>query len=94
MVWEMYLLEMGFSASVIILMVIICRVLFMNRLPKKVFLVLWSVALLRLLVPYSFPSVLSIYSLAGNNQFILEKAEDITNWREEKHEDLFNGIFM
>ncbi|MCI8750371.1 MAG: M56 family metallopeptidase [Lachnospiraceae bacterium] len=88
MVWEMYLLEMGFSASVIILMVIICRVLFMNRLPKKVFLVLWSVALLRLLVPYSFPSVLSIYSLAGNNQFILEKAEDITNWREEKHEEI------
>lgn len=46
MVWEMYLLEMGFSASVIILIVIICRALFMNRLPRKVFLVLWSVALL------------------------------------------------
>lgn len=88
MVWKMDLLEMGFSASVIILVVIVCRALFMNRLPKKVFLVLWSVALLRLLVPYSFPSVLSIYSLAGNNQFILDKAENITNWREEKHEEI------
>lgn len=48
---------MGFSASVIILVVIICRALFINRLPKKVFLVLWLIVLLRLLVPYSFPSV-------------------------------------
>lgn len=41
-----------------------------------------------MLVPYSFPSVLSIYSLAGNNQFILEKVEDIINWRGEKHEEI------
>lgn len=84
----MGLLEMGFSASVIILVVIICRALFINRLPKKVFLVLWCIALLRLLVPYSFPFVLSIYSLAGNNQFILEKAEDITGLGREKQEKI------
>lgn len=73
----MNLLGMGFQASLIILAVIICRSILINRLPKKVFLVLWFVALIRLLVPYSFPSVTSIYSLAG--QFITDRAESNVN---------------
>lgn len=73
----MNLLWMGFQASLIILAVIICRSILINRLPKKVFLVLWFVALIRLLVPYSFPSVTSIYSLAG--QFITDRAESNVN---------------
>lgn len=68
---------MGFQASFIILAVIICRSILINRLSKKVFLVLWFVALIRLLVPYSFPSVTSIYSLAG--QFIMDRAESNVN---------------
>ncbi len=68
---------MGFQASLIILAVIICRSILINRLPKKVFLVLWFVALIRLLVPYSFPSVTSIYSLAG--QFITDRTESNVN---------------
>lgn len=55
----------------------------MNRLPKKVFLVLWSVALIRLLVPYSFPSAYSIYSLAD---FIMDKAESRINKDREGQE--------
>lgn len=73
----MKLLEMGFSASVIILVIIICRALLINKLPKKVFLALWAVALVRLIIPYSLPSVISIYSLADQNRFIIEKAENI-----------------
>ena len=73
----MNLLGMGFQASLIILAVIICRSILINRLPKKVFLVLWFVALIRLLVPYSFPSVTSIYSLAG--QFITDRTESNVN---------------
>ena len=34
-----------------------------NRLPKKTFLILWWIALIRLLVPFSIKSVTSIYSL-------------------------------
>lgn len=75
----MKLLEMGFSASVIILVIIICRALLINKLPKKVFLALWAVALIRLLVPYSLPSAISIYSLTGKEWFIAEKAESIIN---------------
>lgn len=77
---------MGFQASLIILVVIICRFLFINRLPKKVFLILWSVALIRLLVPYSFESITSIYSFAGRNKFITEKAESIINYGKKGQE--------
>ena len=80
----MNLMEMGFQASLIIIVVIICRSLFINRLPKKVFLVLWFVVLIRLLVPYSFPSITSIYSLAGQNKFIMDKAESLANRNSKK----------
>jgi len=76
----MGLLEMDFQASLIISVIIICRFLFINKLPKKVFLILWYVALIRLLVPYSFPSISSIYSLAEQNNFIMEKTEIIMDY--------------
>ncbi|MDE6615953.1 MAG: M56 family metallopeptidase [Lachnospiraceae bacterium] len=82
----MNLMEMGFQASLIIIVVIICRSLFINRLPKRVFLVLWFVVLIRLLVPYSFPSIASIYSLAGQNKFIMDKAESLAGQYSEKQE--------
>ena len=82
----MNLIEMGFQASLIIIVVIICRSIFINRLPKKVFLVLWFVVLIRLLVPYSFPSIASIYSLAGQNKFIMDKAESLVNQDSRKQE--------
>lgn len=84
MVQKMDLLQMGLQASLIILVVIICRSVLLNRFPKKVFLVLWFVALIRLLVPYSFPSITSIYSLAG--QFITDKAESLVNQESKEQE--------
>lgn len=81
----MGLLQMGFQASVIILVIIICRSVLLNRFPKKVFLVLWFVALIRLLVPYSLPSVTSIYSLAG--QFITDKPESLVNQDSKEQEN-------
>ncbi len=58
----MSLLEMSVAGAVLILAVTALRALTVNRLPKQTFLVLWGVALLRLLVPYSLPSALSVYS--------------------------------
>ncbi|MCH5263241.1 MAG: M56 family metallopeptidase [Lachnospiraceae bacterium] len=46
--------------SVMIVMVLILRMLFRNRLPKFVFPVLWCVVLLRFLIPFSVSSPLSI----------------------------------
>ena len=57
------LLQMSFSGAVFILVIILLRAAAINRLPKKMFLVLWGIALLRLLVPFSIPSAVSVYSL-------------------------------
>lgn len=59
----MSLLQMGLSGSIIILVIVGLRMLLLNKLPKKMFLVLWWIALLRLLLPVSLPSSFSIYSL-------------------------------
>lgn len=59
----MSLLQMSFLGTVIILLIVVLRVVLINRLPKKTFLILWWIALIRLLVPFSIKSVTSIYSL-------------------------------
>ena len=59
----MSLLQMSFLGTVIILLIVVFRAVLINRLPKKTFLILWWIALIRLLVPFSIKSVTSIYSL-------------------------------
>ncbi|NBJ91814.1 M56 family metallopeptidase [Parablautia muri] len=73
------LLKMSFSGAVIILVIILIRALCMNRLPKRIFLALWMIALFRLLIPLSVSSPFSIYSLAQRS----EGGEDILNAMEE-----------
>lgn len=67
----MNLLRMSFSAAIIIVVIIVLRALWIHKLPKKMFLVLWSVAVLRLLIPFSFPSVFSVYALIAQNPFMM-----------------------
>ncbi len=59
----MSLLQMSFVGAVMILAIIVIRALAINLLPKKTFGVLWGIAVVRLLLPLSFPSVFSVYSL-------------------------------
>lgn len=61
----MSLLQMSIAGAVMILAIVVIRALAVNRLPKKTFLALWGVVLLRLFIPFSMPSVVSIYSLMG-----------------------------
>lgn len=68
----MSLLKMSFTGAVIILIILALRGLFINKLPKKAFLVLWAVAVIRLLIPFSIPFLLSIYTLAGKNTKVME----------------------
>lgn len=63
----MSLLQMSIYGAVLILAVVVIRAVAINRLPKKIFLVLWGLVLLRLLIPFSIPSVFSVYSLFGQN---------------------------
>lgn len=56
-------LEMSISGAIMIIAVIVIRSLTINRLFKKTFLALWGIVLLRLTVPFSFPSAFSVYSI-------------------------------
>ena len=60
----MSLLRMSIAGGALILAAVLVRALTLNRLPKRTFLVLWAVALLRLLVPFTAASALSVYALA------------------------------
>lgn len=62
----MELLKISFSAAILIMAIVIIRALAINKLPKKTFLVLWGVALCRLLIPFSLPSQFSVFTLADN----------------------------
>ncbi|MCH5353001.1 MAG: M56 family metallopeptidase [Acutalibacter sp.] len=61
----MSLLQMSFSGAVMILVIVVLRALAIHKLPKRTFLMLWGVAAVRLLIPFSLPSVFSVYSLLG-----------------------------
>ena len=61
----MTLLQMSAAGAVMICVITLIRALAMNRVPKRTFLVLWGVALARLLIPFTLLSGMSIYSLLG-----------------------------
>ncbi|MDE6847324.1 MAG: hypothetical protein K2J99_16380 [Lachnospiraceae bacterium] len=62
----MSLAQMSFYGAVLTIVVMIVRALAINRLPKRTFIVLWSVVLIRLLVPFEITSSYSIYSFVGH----------------------------
>ncbi len=51
----MTLLHMSLTGALMILLIACLRVLLMNKLPKRTFVLLWVLALLRLTVPFSIP---------------------------------------
>jgi beta-lactamase regulating signal transducer with metallopeptidase domain len=59
----MNILIMNWSASIIILIVIVARALFFQKLPKPTFMALWGIAMCRLLLPFSIPSRLNIWNI-------------------------------
>lgn len=69
---DMSLLQMSFSAAAMVLAIIVVRALAINKLPKKVFVLLWDVVLLRLLIPFSIPSVFSAYTFVKRSDPVQE----------------------
>ena len=65
----MTILEMTVSAGVMILIITVIRALAIDRLPKRLFVALWGVVLLRLLVPFSIPFHFSLFSLAQDSAY-------------------------
>ncbi|WP_025026445.1 M56 family metallopeptidase [Caldalkalibacillus mannanilyticus] len=58
----MSIVQMSLSASVLIVAIVLIRSFTLHKLPKKTFLFLWGVVILRLLVPFSIPSQFSFYT--------------------------------
>lgn len=71
----MNLLQMSLYGAVLILAVAAIRAVAINRLSKKIFLVLWGLVLLRLLIPFSIPSIFSVYSLIRQNAAVNRLAQ-------------------
>lgn len=73
---NMNLWQMSLTGAVFITVIAIIRAVFINRLPKKTFLWLWFLALLRLSVPFSIPYTFSVYSLFNTNKLTQEAPSD------------------
>lgn len=58
----MTFLRMSTSSITIIFFIILIRLIAMHKLPKRTFLVLWSIVLCRLLIPILIPSKWSLYT--------------------------------
>ncbi len=59
----MSVLEMTLTGGVMALVITGLRAILLNKLPKRTFVFLWEIAMLRLVLPISIPAVTSVYSL-------------------------------
>jgi len=57
----MSLLHMNIYGSLLIAFTVIIRIFGINKLPKRTFIILWLIAISRLLIPYTLPSMINIY---------------------------------
>ncbi len=91
----MGIISMSLASSVLILVILVIRILLMNRLPKKTFMVLWGIALCRLLIPLSVPSKLNIFALLhlNNSKVIGTTALVIPSKGVKAVPDMGNPIF-
>ena len=60
-------LQMSISGAAFIMAVVLIRVAAIHKLPKKTFLILWELVMIRLLIPFSIPSMFSVYTLVTHN---------------------------
>lgn len=70
----MTLLQISFSGAVMVPVISVMRALFAKQFPQKTFVLLWEIALLRLIIPVAIPSVFSVYSLLNRNIPVQEAA--------------------
>lgn len=78
---------MTVSASVLITAIIIIRALFLHKLPKRVFVLLWTVTVLRLLVPFSFSVDIPVINSLSINNNAASKYTVVVNYAKENWEN-------
>ena len=69
------ILQTSLSAALIILIVLTIRLLTINRLPKKTFVILWNIVLCRLLIPFNIPLSLNKYSIFNGGEYGLPQVK-------------------
>ncbi len=76
----MMLLQKSIQGAVMILVTVVIRALFINKLPKKTFLALWAAAVFCLLFPFSIRSRFSVYSLIEKEGARITGAVQNSDW--------------
>ena len=90
----MNLLEISFSGAVFILAAAIIRAATINHLPKKTFLVLWEMILLRLMIPFTIPSIFSVYTLIPYKYPLIQAPLEQTDFlRQGVNHQIFDTLF-
>lgn len=59
----MTILEMSISGAVMIIIFTLIRAVFLHKLPKKSFILMWEIVIIRLLLPIKIPSITSAFTL-------------------------------
>lgn len=59
----MTILEMSISGAAMIIIFTLIRAVFIHKLPKKAFVLMWEIVIIRLLLPIKIPSITSVFTL-------------------------------
>lgn len=86
----MTILEMSVGGALLIAAILVLRRIALYRLPKWSFLLLWVVALFRLLIPFSVPSQFSIYTGVAWIAQMVEREETPTEPAGEQPTAMFS----
>lgn len=98
----MDLIQMSVQGSIMVFMILLVRTFFLNNLPKKTFLLLWKVTLLRLLLPFSVPFKGSFYTVLlqgmkrinGEKPFISGSSLDFIFFPDRIADEVFSAPFQ
>ncbi len=72
----MSFLQMSVTGGIMAAVIALLRCFFKNRLPRRTFILLWWLVVLRLLLPFSLPSSLSVYSLLSRDTAATETIQN------------------
>lgn len=74
------LLERSLTGATLIIVILCLRLLFIHKLPKKIFLILWGISMLRLIVPQSILLKLNVLTVLKDLYFtIVPPSTDSSN---------------
>lgn len=90
----MNLLELSISGAIFVTFVVVIRSVAINRLPKKTFIVLWNIALIRLLFPVSFSWPLASKGITGLEAIENSIADFTTGMLTGKHSEVEHNVIQ